>query len=308
MNEAKTVILRQKNIYAIIDLTHGATCTDFFDEENKITVLYSSNDRFLRGVPILFPANRISGGSFTAGDHTYTLPIAEERTGCALHGEMNILPFSVVSQSESKVCCRREFKGDYPGFPQHFFVEIIYEITENTLIQTLRINNYSNIPLPLLFGFHTTFAIPFCSKSSADDIRLYADVDRFIERGSDYLPIDAKYLSDDFSLSLQKGEAILPQSISCHYRAGKNGDMTIFDARTGVLIRYEPDKAFRYRMIFTSDRDNYLCLEPQMCVTDAPNAPLDKEYTFVPLLSQGEKAEYISKISIEKTDSINEPK
>ncbi|MBR3966319.1 MAG: aldose 1-epimerase [Clostridia bacterium] len=305
MNKTNSVVLRKNNMCAYIDLAHGANCTDFYDGKNNIHLLYSSDNRYLNGMPILFPANRISGGRFTAGGYTYFLPVNEIKTGCALHGEMSNLPFAAVSQSEDEVLCRREFKGDYPGFPQHFCVEIVYKITDDSLIQTLRVSNYSEIPLPLMFGFHTTFAIPFCEGSSAEDIRIYADIDRVIERGSDRLPTDVSIISDDFSKDLQKGEAMLPEKISIHYLAGSDGKMSLFDTRTGILAVYELDGAFRYRMVFTANKEKYLCLEPQVCVTNAPNAPLDKKYTHIPLLSKGKTAEFKSKIFLSKAECNN---
>lgn len=305
MNETKSVVLRCKKMCANVDLTRGATCTSFYDEENGINVLYSSDNRYLNGMPILFPANRISGGTFTLDGYKYTLPITEAKSGCSLHGEMNLLPFEVMSQSENEVCCRRECHGDYFCFPQHFCVDITYKLTENALTQNLRVTNHSDIPLPLLFGFHTTFAIPFCRHSSADDIRVCADIDLEVERGADCLPIAVRPATDRFSEALQKGTAKIPKTVSCHYRAGKKGDMLLFDTRTGVVVHYEPSVAFRYRMIYTADREKYLCLEPQISVTNAPNAPLDKEYTHIPVLSQGETAEYQSKISLYVTEKVD---
>jgi aldose 1-epimerase len=305
MRNTKIIELRCKGLCARVDPTHGATCTELYDAQNGIRVLYPSENPFINGIPILFPANRIAGGRFCAGGHTYTLPINEEKTGCALHGTMNALPFETVSREESRAWCKRDFCNDYPGFPQSFRVDLIYELTENALHQTLRVKNRSPLPLPLLFGFHTTFAVPFCQGSSVQDIRIMADVDRVIERGSDNLPTHVKEICDDYSRALQRGEAPLTRGISRHYRAGTRGETALLDTRTGVLIRYETDPAFRYRMIFTANHEQYLCMEPQICAVNAPNAPLDEEYTHVPLLSQNETAEFRSVISILKADSSN---
>ena len=298
MKSTKIVELRYQSLSASIDLAHGATCTDFYDAQNGIRVLYPADNPFINGIPILFPANRISGGSFRAGGHTYTLPVTEEKTGCSLHGTMNSIPFDLVSQGASRVWCKKEFCNNYPGFPQRFRVDLLYELTENTLLQTLRIKNDSEIPLPLLFGFHTTFAVPFCQDSSTLDVRIMADVDRLIERSSDGLPTRVEEENDDFTRALQRGEAVLFGAVSRHYRAGKSGEMSLLDTRTGIQIRYEPDPAFRFRMIFTANYGEYLCLEPQICVINAPNAPLDGAYTQVPLLLQNETAEFKSKISM----------
>ncbi len=305
MKSRQTVELRYQGLCANVDLAHGATCTDFFDAKNGIRVLYSSDNPFFNGIPILFPANRISGGRFSAGGHPYALPINDEKTGCSLHGVMNTLPFDLVSQGESRVWCKKEFYNDYPGFPQRFRVDLLYELTENALLQTLRVKNDSKIPLPLLFGFHTTFAVPFCQDSSTSDVRIMTDVDRLIERGSDGLPTRVEEGSDDFTRALQIGEAVLTGAVSRHYRAGTRGDLSLTDTRTGVRICYEPDPAFRYRMIFTANPGEYLCLEPQICTVNAPNAPLDGAYTQVPLLFQNETAEFKSKISIEPPGGRN---
>lgn len=74
--------------------------------------------------------------------------------------------------------------------------------------------------------------------------------------------------------------------------------MAMVDLHSGVKVHYEPDPAFKFRMIYTSDGEDFICLEPQICVTNAPNAPLDKQYTRIPTLSQGKIKEYKSKISL----------
>lgn len=299
MNKTNVAVLQCQTLCAEVDLNHGAACTRLWDAEKGINVLYASNNPYVNGIPILFPANRISNGGFALGGYQYSLPITDKASECALHGNMSVLPFEAVSKTENEICCRRECRGDYFGFPQHFCIDLIYKLTPNALIQTLRVTNFSKPPLPLLFGFHTTFALPFCRQSSVEDVRIYADVDLEVERGENYLPTAIHPATDDFSKALQAGTAKIPTTVSRHYRAGKRGDMTLLDSRTGLLVRYEPDDAFRYRMIFTGDRERYICLEPQVAVINAPNASLEKEYTHVPLLSQGETAEYSSKLSLE---------
>ena len=100
---------------------------------------------FLYGTPLLFPPNRIKGGTFTYDGRAYALPINEEATGCFLHGTLHETPFEVIEQSKSTLLCRYKATEDAPylTYPHEFTLDVKYELTNEGLKQTVSITNNS---------------------------------------------------------------------------------------------------------------------------------------------------------------------
>ena len=73
--------------------------------------------------------------------------------------------------------------------------------------------------------------------------------------------------------------------------------MGIFDPDSKLLLRYENDEKFGWRLIYNGDGTEYICLEPQTCMANCPNSPFDREFTGFSWLEPGEEREFTSCIS-----------
>ena len=94
---------------AKINLTRGACCISLRCENYEILREpdYSRLDNpYLYGMPLLFPVNRIEGGSFVFEDRAYEFPINEPKTGCHLHGTLHETPFTLLEQGDGYLRAR----------------------------------------------------------------------------------------------------------------------------------------------------------------------------------------------------------
>jgi len=82
--------------------------------------------------------------------------------------------------------------------------------------------------------------------------------------------------------------------VSRHYEVLDDGKMFIYDLDMKKGIIYENDTAYTHRLIYNGSADEYICLEPQNCIVNAPN--ISGEY--VPFVLPGEKKNLFSSITV----------
>ena len=292
---------------AVINLSRGANCISLKNEEYGAKLLrepdYGNFDNpYLYGMPILFPVNRISGGCFEFEGREYRFPINEPSTGCHLHGELHATPFEAREVSESRVLCAyRAESGEYLGFPHAFEITIEYSLGEGGMIHVTEVKNLSGENMPCMLGFHTTFNSGF---AGGGEVRAFADIAEEYRRNmKNYLPTGEKPSFDDISNLINSGElSPYGRAISRHYRAGRSGLMTLENLERGLKIVYENDEKFAFRLIYNGAGDEYICLEPQNCAANAPNAPFGRVEGGFDFIRPGESKKYISKIYLRRTN------
>lgn len=303
----KTEKIKNGAYIAQINLSRGANCISL--RKNGYKILrepdYSKelDNPYLYGMPVLFPVNRISGGKFEFEGREYRFPVNEPDTGCHLHGELHNTEFKLVYKDENKIICSYEAdeKNPYLGFEHKFKIDIEYELKEDGFYQLTRVTNLSDKNMPVMLGFHTTFNACF-SEGDYEDINVLAQVSEEYERNMEnYLPTGNKPEFDGISNQLANGELNpFGKQISRHYRAGGNGKMVIYDKGKNLSLVYENDEKFGFRLIF--GRDGYICLEPQNCLANCANSPLDRKEAGFDYIKPGEVKEYHSKIYIKEGD------
>lgn len=291
---------------ATIDISKGANCIGLRNTEYGAKILREPDpekgDRysFLYGMPILFPANRISDGCFEFEGRRYVFPINEPNTNCHVHGALSQQPFKVESVSADSI--RSSFCDNYLGFPHKFRVEATYTLNENGLTHKVEIFNLSSNNMPIMLGFHTTFNVPFLSHSQKENVRLLCDVSDEIERdASKYLPTGRILPSDGVTDAINNGEKLpLDGALSRHYKTGDSGRIELIDMAENVKMVYETDKKFGFRLLFNGNASEYICLEPMTNMVNSPNAPFDREYAGFDYIEPNSSKTYISKIYLKK--------
>lgn len=266
----KLFTIKNGGYTAIIDVDNGANCVSLRHEKISGSILREpsltgekKDNPYLYGSPILFPVNRIENGKFYFEDRLYSFPINEKNTNCHLHGNIHNAPFSVIFKDEkSIVCLYKENKRD--GFLHDFEIEIAYSLSLKGLLQKTTVRNLSNLNMPCLLGFHTTFNARFCGDGK---VLAYAEISEEIERGANYLPTKRVLELDENGKDLTLGKFSL-KILSKHYRA--NGNLAwIKNQDKGVKAVIESDEKFKFRLIYGTE--DFICLEPQTCAVNAKN-------------------------------------
>lgn len=290
---------------AFINPERGANCISLRNSKYKAIILREPNksgvldNPYLYGMPILYPANRISGGSFEFEGRTYKFPINEPATNCYLHGDLHQMEFETAEIGKSFVRC--VFEKPYLDFPHSFRIEIMYSVSENGLEQITKITNLSDENMPNFLGFHTTFNVPFVKNSTPENVRLFAEVKDEIERDKKYLPTGKILPCDDVTAKINQGDwTPLEKVISRHYKVQNHGRIELTDIGQGIKLVYENDKKFEWRLFYNGNADSYICLEPMNCMANCQNAPFDRGFSGFDFIPPHSSKEYVSKIYLKE--------
>jgi len=297
------ITLKNGNFTAKINASRGANCISLRYKNAKILREpdYSEplDNPYLYGMPMLFPQNRISGGAFEFEGRRYDFGVNEEKTNCYIHGILHSLPFEITEQSGDKAALIYRSNGEYPGYSEHFSVRITYRLSENGLNILTEITNLSNNNMPVFFGYHTTFNLPF-NNSSVSDVLVKAEVEEEIERNmSVYLPTGNLPPFDSVSKALHSGEFISNQPISRHYKTKDGAEISLYDQKSGIIVRYE-SKGFPFRLVYNGNADGYICIEPISSAADSPNNLLGREYSGFDYIEPNNTTVYKSAIIVEE--------
>ena len=301
------ICLQAGEYTAIINPSRGANCISLRHNGYGANVLREPNyanldNPYLYGMPILYPNNRISDGRFTFEGREYAFPINEPATNCHIHGFLHETPFEVVERGADYVVCEYRATQDKPyySFPHEFSIRIIYRLSENGLDCDTEIRNESDENMPNLLGFHTTFNIPFLADGDSSDVRVLAEVKDLVERNMQvYLPTGKILPDDEIAIKLCRGEFMPFEAvISRQYFAKDGGRVALTDVKRKLSVVYEMDEKFGFRLLYNGKADEYICIEPQTCMANAPNAPFNREYAGFDYFKPNEKKVYRTKIYI----------
>lgn len=304
------VEIKNDKYTAKINLSRGGNCISLYNSEWGAHILrepdYANLDNpFLYGMPILFPVNRISGAKFLFEGREYPFPVNEPETGCHLHGTLHQEPFLMESQTENSIRCSYRSYGKYQTFPHDFKITLEYQVTDEGLLHTTTITNLSETNMPCLFGFHTTFSLPFIAETQPEHVYLQTEVSEEIERNmANYLPTGSLLPADDITSALKNGTfQPLKTKLSRHYHCdARQTKMVLYDREKHLRVIYENDEKFDYRLIYNGDANGFICLEPQNAFVNALNTALPEGLKGFDFIKPGDSKIYHSKIALQATD------
>lgn len=293
---------------ALTDVSHGATCISLRNKEYDAVLLREpkiwgeTDNPFLYGMPVLFPVNRIEGGCFEFENRSYKFPVNEPKTGCHLHGKLYKRKFELIEKSENRISCVYSSElENYLDFPHKFTVTTEHELKDDGFYQTVTVKNLSELNMPVFIGFHTTFNTLFAKGSCLEDIRVSAEISEEYERNADtYLPTGRKMPFDAVSRDLNSGNFKPCALLSRHYRAGGSGKMSITDVKRGIRMVYENSANLGFRLIYSGDCSEYICLEPQSCLAGCQNSPFPRSENGFDFIEANSSKTYNSRIYLEE--------
>lgn len=303
------VYLQAGGYTATINPNRGANCISLRNREYGVKILREPNygnldNPYLYGMPILYPNNRISGGRFVFEGREYVFPINESATNCHIHGFLHETPFKVVKKAADYVVCeyRATKENPYWKFPHCFSIKILYLLSENGLVCDTEICNESGENMPNFLGFHTTFNVPFLTDGNSEDVCVLAEVKDLVERNMQvYLPTGKILPNDEVTEKLCRG-GFMPfeKVISRQYFKKDGGRVALTDKKRKLSVVYEIDEKFGFRLLYNGNADEYICIEPQTCMANAPNTPFARQYAGFDYIKPREKKVYHTLIYVKE--------
>ena len=305
------ITIKSGEYTAKINADKGANCISLTHSGYNAKILREPDyekgvdNPFLYGSPILFPQNRISGGKFEFEGRVYDFGINEQNTNCYIHGALHEKTFTVVEQRADFVSLVYKNDGTYVGYTENFTIRLDYKISKNGLETNCEITNNSQNNLPIFLGFHTTFALPFITSSSLSDVKIKADIGDEIERDMRvYLPTGKILDFDKTSKKIASGEYVSNIPTSRHYKIKNDGKVVLYDKKANVSLVYENDEKYKFRLLYNGNADEFICIEPQTSMANAPNSPFDREYAGFSYIESGKTQTYKSKIYLTEGNKI----
>lgn len=305
----EVVSIQHGNYLAEVNLRRGGNCIRLRQMECGAKLLREPygeepDNPYLYGMPILFPVNRIAGGKMVFDGREYCFPINEEATGCHLHGSLHEMPFALLEREEHRLLCEyRAREGEYPGIPQAFTIQMEYCLGENGLTQRVLVRNDSQVAMPLMLGFHTTFNSDFMQQGNRNAVTALVRSKQEFERDQHFLPTGHCPVADQVTKDLMEGSFCpFGEKISRHYRSAEESTMVLYDSSADWSLIYQNDEKYRFRLIYNGDANEYICMEPQTCLVDCLHSTMPWEDSgFLPLAPK-EELQFWSKISLERGD------
>lgn len=259
------------------------------------------------GMPLLFPPNRIGGGSYTFQGREYRFPINEPAKGHHIHGFLSQTPFL---QAEPQACAKwaeAEFSASfgngspYLSFPHAFSVRLCFRLDGSGLIQTLTVKNDSRLDMPCGLGFHTAFALPFLPGTREEDYALGVQVgDELCLDPLSILPTGETLPASSVGQALRESR-LSPGAfpLSNHF-AARSGAIVLRHLPTSATVQYLPDPAFSFLMLWNCEgHSGFVCPEPQTWQINAPNSSAPPEKSGFRALEPGQTFTLLSRLAMD---------
>ena len=306
-NEVLTI--ENEKYKALITANYGMNCFKIESKQTGKNILRSpknteflgDKDAFLFGMPILCFPNRISGGEFVFENIKYKFPITEKNLNNFCHGEMHRLPFEIVEQGENLVRGRFEATKDMPYmmFHHEFRLDIEYMLDGSNIKQNVYVTNLSDKNMPFALGFHTAFSMKFDSDKNAKEIRLCIFASSEAERNMETFLPTGNFIHDFDGKDEMRNGSYAPYGNSVSKLLKLNGNILSLSGDNSE-IRYIYDSKFKFCMLFNGNGEEFICLEPQTCLTDCLNVSDDPIQDGLIVIKPNETVEFQNIITVLK--------
>ncbi len=218
-----------------------------------------SDNPYLYGIPLLFPANRTQDGKFSFKNRVFSLPLNEPLRHNHIHGLMFDAPFTVIEQRENMVRTIYQNRGERYPFS---FDMTITDVIQDGWHRTVEILALEDMPYTL--AFHTTF----------------------VEQAQFTVPIGRRFVCNENYIPIGKTVPAEPlgRVISGFYEA--SGHTAVLDE-----FRFTVSDNFDQWVLFNGGGDKgFLCIEPQCGGVNGLNTKLHR------ILNVGESETFTLKI------------
>lgn len=262
---------------------------------------------FKYGTPILFPPNRVKGGTFTYKGKTYQLPLNEPTNH--LHGEICYRPWKVVERGasdEEGAYLTAQFRyRDHADllsyFPHPMVFTLTYRLSNGQIHLKGSIRNDGEEEAPFAFGLHPYFVL---SPLNQEQIEIVLPAAEEWPVTQDAFVTGLPQVTD-LSKELNKGVPLtkFPAGSCWLFRLQNHHQpCMIRNHQTGMALAYQVDPSFPFVILFRPVWADSISFEPYTYVTDAFNLPWDNNVTGARGLSTDQEFKFETKIWNERID------
>lgn len=249
-------IIKNKHIEATID-SYGAQLIKLKTADG-LDRLHNPNPQTWNEVsPILFPqVSRMRDYTYQVDGKKYNMP---------LHGFLKKMELDVVNQNEESITFYlKENEETLMMFPYQFEIFITYELIDNSLKVSFKVNNTGKTTLRYMLGGHPGFKVPLYENEDYEDYYLKFPfketvdamqvVDGFL--ANVYKPC----LNDEDIISLRH-DLFVPDAIVM--RGLKSSYVDLMSKSNDKIIRFHfSDFEILAIWSLNNTKANYVCLEP----------------------------------------------
>ncbi|MHA6483315.1 aldose epimerase family protein [Paenibacillus sp. strain BS8-2] len=273
----------------------------------NITAFIDNPDaRTYFGTPILFPPNRIQGGTYVFNGIRYQLPINEPPNH--LHGELcrrawTVIDYGVSTEQGAFVTGQFEVSlhADMMAYyPHELKFNVTHRLYKGRLFMEVAVFNEGSQTAPFAFGLHPYFHLP------PEETRLtvaanneWPVTNEVFVTGLPERTALVEKLNDWEGISLPDYPEL---GCSLVTLAGGERVSRIRMIESGYQIAYETDESFPFLLVFKPNWSSSISLEPYTYVTDGFNLPYDAGLTGSRGIEPGEVIHLRTAIWVELLD------
>ncbi|RDC62199.1 aldose 1-epimerase family protein [Adhaeribacter pallidiroseus] len=258
----------QNSTFQIGVQEHGAELCSFKNKQTNLEYIWQADPAvWNRHAPVLFPTvGKLKNNQFTYQEKAYTLP---------QHGFARDYAFTLDSKTEnSLVFVLEQSEATLANYPFNFRLYITYQLQDNALTMSYRVENPANTALYFSLGAHPGFVCPLFSDEQFSDYYLQFEKPENLQRylldgGLQNGQTEPVFLENNLHLPLtyalfEKDAIVLKnltsEKISLRSRRHEHGLDFIF-------------LGYPYFGIWTKEKNApFICLEPWHGIADSVNS------------------------------------
>ncbi|MCX2750315.1 aldose 1-epimerase family protein [Arthrobacter sp. MI7-26] len=196
--------------------------------------------------------NRVAGGTWSYDGVAQQLDITEPENGNALHGLLTRTPYGLSALTADSVTLDAGLSPQ-PGYPFELATSVRYQLVEDGLLVTHRLENTGHRSAPVALGAH-----PFLRLGSVptEELTLYINADTHIEVDERLNPsgvtTDVSGTRNDFRTGQVVGTVDLDDAWGDVRRDDDGSSLHYLEAPDGSQVQLFMDASFGYVQAFTT--------------------------------------------------------
>lgn len=196
--------------------------------------------------------NRVAGGTWSYDGIAQKLDITEPANGNALHGLLTHTPYEVSAHTTESITLDTGISPQ-PGYPFELATSVRYQLLEDGVLVTHRLENTGHRSAPVALGAHPFLRL---GRVPTEELRLYINADTHLEVDERMNPSGfttaVAGTSNDFRAGQVVGAVDLDDAWGDVRREDDGGSLHYLEAPDGSQVQLFMDASFGYVQAFTT--------------------------------------------------------